>query len=230
MQINKSGNDITITSDTFIDFQPGNASKMILREDGDLEVAKNVEAVGAVTGASTTVTGVVTGANLKLSADGAILDASDNELVKLVKAASAVNELTIKNAATGFDVELSTTGGDTDIDLQLVAKGAGLILLGARASADATAGAATVNAQRGYVTSEALTTAAGSAYTLTLTNSRVAAASQVVATVEDGTNTQGIPMVGTVKVTAAGTVVIKVYNMHASQAFNGTILISFTVF
>lgn len=219
MKINQGFNDTTIVSDTFIDFQPGNTSKMVLREDGDLEVAKNVEAAGTVTGA-----------NLKLSADGAILDSSNNELVKFVKTASAVNELTVKNAATGFDVEISATGGDTDIDLQLVAKGAGLVLLGARASAEATAGAATVNAQRGYVTSEALTTAAGAAYTLTLTNSRIAAASHVVATVEDGTNTQGIPVVGTVKVTAAGTAVIKVYNLHASQALNGTILISFTVF
>lgn len=230
MQINKSGNDITIVSDTHIDFRPGNASKMILREDGDLEVAKNVEAVGAVTGASATVTGVVTGANLKLSADGAILDASNNELVKLVKATSAVNELTVKNAATGFDVELSATGGDTNIDMQLVAKGTGLILLGARASGEATAGAATVSAQRGYVTSEALTTAAGAAYTLTLTNTLIAAASQVVATVENGTNTQGIPVVSTAKVPAAGSAVIVVYNLHASQALNGTILISFTVF
>lgn len=225
MKIHPGGPDTTasitagIVSDTFISFQPGNTQKMVLREDGDLEVAKNVEA-----------TGNVTGANLKLSADGAILDSSNNELVKFVKTASAVNELTVKNAATGFDVEISATGGDTDIDLQLVAKGAGLVLLGARASAEATDGAATVNAQRGYVTSEELTTAAGAAYTLTLTNSRIAAASQVVATVEDGTNTQGIPVVGTVKVTEAGTAVIKVYNMHASQALNGTIIISFTVF
>lgn len=219
MKIHPGGPDTTIVSDTFISFQPGNTQKMVLREDGDLEVAKNVEA-----------TGNVTCANLKLSADGAILDSSNNELVKFVKTASAVNELTVKNAATGFDVEISATGGDTDIDLQLVAKGAGLVLLGARASAEATDGAATVNAQRGYVTSEELTTAAGAAYTLTLTNSRIAAASQVVATVEDGTNTQGIPVVGTVKVTAAGTAVIKVYNLHASQALNGTIIISFTVF
>lgn len=230
MKINQGFNDTTIVSDTFIDFQPANTSKMILREDGDLEVAGKVEATGAVSGTTVTGTGQLTGTTLKLTSDGPIYDASGNELVKFVKAASAVNELTIKNAATGFDVELSATGGDTDIDFQLVAKGAGLILLGARGSATAESEAATVNAQRGYVTSEALTTAAGAAYTLTLTNSRVAAASQVVATVEDGTNTQGIPVVGTVKVTAAGTAVIKVYNLHASQALNGTIIISFTVF
>jgi hypothetical protein len=229
-KINVGQNDVILASDTFISFQPGNTEKMVLRADGDLEVAKNVEAVGAVTGASSTVTGVVTGANFKLSADGAILDSSNNELVKLVKATSAVNELTVKNAAAGFDVELSATGGDTDIDMQLVAKGAGLILIGGSASGTATGGAATASAQRGYVTSEGLTTAGQASYTLTLTNTRIGASSLVFAGVENGTNTQGNPTVGRVKVTGAGTATIEIVNAHASQALNGTIIISFIVF
>lgn len=159
-----------------------------------------------------------------------LADSNGNEVIKTATTASAVNEVTVTNAASGYAPQIAVTGGSTNIDMQLVSKGTGIILLGAKAGATATAGAATNNNQRGYVTSENLTTAAGAAYTLTLTNSKIAAASQVIATVENGTNTQGIPVVGTVKVTAAGTAEIKVYNLHASQAFSGgTIVISFLV-
>lgn len=91
----------------------------------------------------------------------------------------------------------------------------------------AAAGAATLNTAAGKVTSEALTTAQNALYTLTLTNSRIAAADIVLATLANGTNTQGTPVI--VRVTpAAGSVVIVVKNMHdAAQALNGTIVISF---
>jgi len=95
-------------------------------------------------------------------------------------------------------------------------------------SATATAGAATSNSSKTKITSEALTTAAAAAYTLTLTNSVVTAASVVLVSVANGTNTQGIPVVSTV-VPAAGSVVIKVFNLHASQALNGTLVISVRV-
>lgn len=47
------------------------------------------------------------------------------ELLSFSETASAVNELTIKNAATGDGPELQATGDDTDIDLVLRAKGTG---------------------------------------------------------------------------------------------------------
>lgn len=47
------------------------------------------------------------------------------ELLKFTETASAVNELTIKNAATGTAPELQATGDDTNIDLKIVAKGTG---------------------------------------------------------------------------------------------------------
>lgn len=95
-------------------------------------------------------------------------------------------------------------------------------------TATATAGAATLNMPMGVITSESVTTAAAAAYTLTLTNSTVAAADVVVASVANGTNTQGIPVIGRVT-PAAGSVVIVVYNLHASQALNGTIKIAYAV-
>ncbi len=95
-------------------------------------------------------------------------------------------------------------------------------------TAAATAGAATLNKDAGVVTSEALTTAGGAAYTLTLTNSSIAAADQVMATVQNGTNTQGIVVLGRVT-PAAGSVEIIVRNIHASEALNGTIKVAFAV-
>lgn len=95
-------------------------------------------------------------------------------------------------------------------------------------TATATAGAATLNGQAGIVTSEALTTAAGGEYTLTLTNSSIKAGSIVLASTGLGTSTTGTPGIGGCTV-SAGQVVITVTNLHVSAAFNGTITVSFLV-
>lgn len=96
-------------------------------------------------------------------------------------------------------------------------------------TATATTGAATLAAMQGKVTSEALTTAQNAIYTLTLTNSEIAAGDIVLASVANGTNTQGTPMIGRVQ-PAAGSVVIQVINKHASaEALNGTVVVSFVV-
>src|SRR5262249_42788676 len=97
-----------------------------------------------------------------------------------------------------------------------------------RKTATASAGAATLTKSSGKITTESLTTAAGATYTLTLTNTTIAAADQIYASVYNGTNTQGIPVV--TKVTPGpGQVVIVVTNLHARQAFHGTLVISFMV-
>lgn len=96
-------------------------------------------------------------------------------------------------------------------------------------TATAASGAATLNGYAGTVTSEALTTAQNAIYTLTITNDKVSADSVCFASVTDGTNTQGTPMV--VRVTPAdGSLVVTVANKHAtSQALNGTIKVNFHV-
>lgn len=55
----------------------------------------------------------------------ALEDTNGNEMLKTSTTTSAVNELTIKNAATGNGPELQATGGDTNIDLVLQPKGTG---------------------------------------------------------------------------------------------------------
>lgn len=97
-------------------------------------------------------------------------------------------------------------------------------------TATATTGAATLANRFGVVTSEALTTAQNAFYTLTITNTAVSAEDIAVASVQNGTNDQGTPMI--VSVTPAdGSLVIVVCNKHAtSEALNGTLKIAFAVF
>ena len=54
-----------------------------------------------------------------------ILDSNGNEELIFVTTASAVNELTLTNAATGTNPELSATGGDVNVGLDFQAKGTG---------------------------------------------------------------------------------------------------------
>jgi hypothetical protein len=71
-----------------------------------------------------------------------INDSNGNELVNFSTTASAVNEITVKNAATTAAPEISATGTDTNIDLKLTPKGSGnLVLDGIEfPNADGTAG------------------------------------------------------------------------------------------
>lgn len=96
-------------------------------------------------------------------------------------------------------------------------------------TATATAGAVTLSKTSGVITSEAITTAAGATYTLTLTNTKIAATSVVLASVNLGAGTGGTPAIASVT-PGAGSVVIVVQNIHASAAFNAAIKIVFAVF
>jgi hypothetical protein len=107
--------------------------------------------------------------------------------------------------------------------------GAGVRVGAGTKTATATAGAATLSKPAGTVTSEALTTAAGATYTLTITNTTVAATDEVFASVAYGTATTGTPVVTRVQ-PGAGSVVIVVQNIHASAAINGSLKISFVSF
>ena len=60
---------------------------------------------------------------------GAIEDDSNNEYVKFVKIATAVNEVSVTNAAASGAPEISATGDDTDIDLKITPKGSGKLNL-----------------------------------------------------------------------------------------------------
>ncbi len=63
--------------------------------------------------------------NIIIDNTKAILDESSNEQIKFSTTGSAVNEFTVANAATGNAPNLSATGGDTNIDLNITPKGYG---------------------------------------------------------------------------------------------------------
>jgi hypothetical protein len=84
----------------------------------------------STTAGDVTLTGTQTLTNKTLTAPKigtSILDTNGNELFLLTATASAVNELTLANAATGNNPILSATGGDTNIGLNLVPKGTGVL-------------------------------------------------------------------------------------------------------
>lgn len=89
--------------------------------------------------------------------------------------------------------------------------------------------AVTLNAQLGVITSEALTTAQSATYLCTLTNSYIGTGSIVLASLSNGTNTQGTALMKSIT-PAAGSVAFLVVNLHPSaEALNGTIKISYVV-
>lgn len=112
-----------------------------------------------------------------------------------------------------------------------VRSSSGAVVVGALAltthnTATAVAGAATLDAMSGVVTSEAVTTAAGATYTLTLTNNQIAAADVVLVSVAAG----GTGMATVARVTpAAGSVAIIIQNIAGAAAFNAALKISFVV-
>lgn len=66
----------------------------------------------------------------QLDVNGNAIGDGTLELLKFSETASAVNELTITNAATGNAPSLSATGDDTNINLNLAAKGSGVVQAG----------------------------------------------------------------------------------------------------
>lgn len=126
--------------------------------DGTLEILKFGETASAVnevtiTNAATAgspsiaATGDDTNINLTIQGKGSgvvviggttaqIKDANSNELFKFTATGSAVNEITVANAATGSGPTMTTTGGDTNAPITLAGKGTGAVILGQATSTD----------------------------------------------------------------------------------------------
>lgn len=71
--------------------------------------------------------GQATSTGIQLVADQPILDSSGNSYISFSKAAVAVNQLTVGNAATGNSPTISATGTDANIPLTIVGKGSGSV-------------------------------------------------------------------------------------------------------
>jgi hypothetical protein len=119
------------SSGSGVTFGATDKSTKILFTDGT-----NVIDTGTVS-----LTGVQTLTNKTLTAPilDEINDSNGNEEIIFTTTASAVNEITITNAATGNRPDISVTGDDTNIGLSVSTKGTGLILFNDGAyNADAT--------------------------------------------------------------------------------------------
>jgi hypothetical protein len=94
------------------------------------------------------------GSNILIDNGNFIGDESGNEQIKFATTASAVNEVSVTNAATTNPPAISATGGDTNIDLNLTPKGIGRVTfngagkiqaLTEKVTTEATAASGTVN-------------------------------------------------------------------------------------
>jgi hypothetical protein len=86
------------------------------------------------------------GNNILIDNGNFIGDENGLEQIKFATTASAVNELTVTNAATGNAPNVSATGGDTNIDLNLTPKGIGRTTLNGLGKIQATAEKVTTSA------------------------------------------------------------------------------------
>ena len=111
---------------TFAAGNKGDALVFATANDGtnpdiDTLPAGNVTTTGTQTLTNKTLTSPKIGTS--------ILDTNGNELALLTATGSAVNEFTIANAATSAGPTLSSTGGDTNIDINITPKGTGDVVL-----------------------------------------------------------------------------------------------------
>lgn len=180
--------------------------------------SQNTATATSTQGGFVASTGTANASVTLLNQDGATPSASlatgtgDTGGMTIDASAASAASLTIKSGTGG--INLNTSGNAVNV--------------GPIVTATATAGAATCSAQRCVVTSEALTTAAGSDYTLTLTNTFVSTSSLVFCSVGNGTNTtEGV---GCLRVQpGSGSVVVHIRNFGAA-VLNGTLRISVMVF
>ena len=111
---------------TFAAGDKGDALVFATANDGtnpdiDTLPAGNVTTTGTQTLTNKTLTSPKIGTS--------ILDTNGNELALLTATGSAVNEFTIANAATGAGPTISSTGGDSNIDINITPKGTGDVVL-----------------------------------------------------------------------------------------------------
>ena len=129
--------DLDVTSDSgTIDIDLNSETLTVAGGTGLSSAASGTTVTLNIDSTVTTLTGTQTLTNKTLTAPkfadgGFIADANGNELIKLETTSSAVNELSVTNAATGNAITLSATGGDTNIDIDLTPKGSGEVNIAA---------------------------------------------------------------------------------------------------
>lgn len=161
-----------------------------------------------------------------------IVDLNDNQILKLEGVASAVNEISLLNAATGGSPTITASGDDAWVNLQLTPTGTGVVLIGNSSTATIVSGSCTINAQRGIITTDTLSTGTASSTTFDLLNNKIKSNSQIIVTLGGGTNTTGLPVLGKLNTGAAGSCTITIVNADsrpAGAALDGNLKVNFIV-
>jgi hypothetical protein len=131
--------DVYLNADTLRVGDSGAAATITTNGTGGLTINTNA---GTNSGSISIPTGInqditispngtgktIVGTDLQING-GDILDTNGNESVRFTTTTSAVNEITVANAATGGTPTISATGGDTNINLTLTAKGSGNVIV-----------------------------------------------------------------------------------------------------
>ena len=136
-----------------------------------------------------------------------VLDTNGNELALLTATSSAVNEFTIANAATGAGPTISSTGDDSNIDINITPKGTGDVVLAGDTVKVGDSGAAATLTSNGAGT---LTVTTGGAADLVLsTNSGTDSGTITITDAADGNiniapNGDGVAQVGGSAIKVAG--------------------------
>jgi len=113
-------NEVTITN------AATGSGPAIQASGGDTNIDLNFTPKGSGSVVVSTGSLALTTGNLRLSSGASVVDANSNELIKFPSTvASAVNEVTVSNAATGANPSIAATGGDTNISLSFGMKGTG---------------------------------------------------------------------------------------------------------
>jgi len=115
------------SSITFSGTQKGDKIVFATANDGTNPDIKEIPFIGAVVEDTTPQLGGQLDVNGNALGDGTL------ELLKFSETASAVNEVTVTNAATGNGPTLSATGDDTNVDINVDPKGTGSLKSGSSA-------------------------------------------------------------------------------------------------
>jgi len=115
------------TTVTFATTNKGDKIVFAAANDGTNPDIKEIPFIGAVVDDTTPQLGGQLDVNGNAIGDGTL------ELLKFLETASAVNEVTITNAATGNGPTLSATGDDTNVDINVDPKGTGVLKSGSAA-------------------------------------------------------------------------------------------------
>lgn len=122
-------------------------------------------------------------------------DTNGNELVKVTATGSAVNEVTLANAATGNTPTITASGDDSNIDVKVAAKGTGVYKVGGVKRQDNTTDSTKDNVlfQYGY---GVFTVGAASVKTETVTFPKAFASTPIVLIAPGGDDTAGSTSLG----------------------------------